>query len=90
MRGCLPLVFTLCIALNKALSVSLVVKTRYGNAEGAMCHFPFTFEGKSYTTCTTVGRTDNLPWCATTADYSKDRKYGFCPSERKINILTYY
>uniref|UniRef100_A0A4W6CP42 Matrix metalloproteinase-9 n=1 Tax=Lates calcarifer TaxID=8187 RepID=A0A4W6CP42_LATCA len=57
------------------------VKTRYGNADGAMCHFPFTFEGKTYTTCTTDGRTDDLPWCATTADYSRDKKYGFCPSE---------
>ncbi|XP_040907181.1 matrix metalloproteinase-9 [Toxotes jaculatrix] len=58
-----------------------VVKTRFGNADGAMCHFPFTFNGKTYTTCTTDGRTDNLPWCATTADYSRDKKYGFCPSE---------
>ncbi|KAG7520331.1 matrix metalloproteinase-9 [Solea senegalensis] len=57
------------------------VKTRYGNADGALCHFPFMFEGNSYTTCTTEGRTDNLPWCATTADYNKDKKYGFCPSE---------
>lgn len=57
------------------------VKTRFGNADGAMCHFPFTFEGKSYTTCTTDGRQDNLPWCATTADYGRDKKYGFCPSE---------
>ncbi|KAI3357388.1 hypothetical protein L3Q82_015820, partial [Scortum barcoo] len=63
------------------LGTGPAVKTRYGNADGAMCHFPFTFEGKSYTTCTTDGRTDNLPWCATTADYSKDKKYGFCPSE---------
>lgn len=59
------------------------MKTYYGNADGATCHFPFTFEGKSYTSCTTEGRTDNLPWCATTADYNKDKKYGFCPSERK-------
>uniref|UniRef100_A0A8C6PX32 Matrix metalloproteinase-9 n=1 Tax=Nothobranchius furzeri TaxID=105023 RepID=A0A8C6PX32_NOTFU len=57
------------------------VKTRYGNANGAMCHFPFTFEGKSYTSCTTEGRTDNLPWCATTASYDADKEYGFCPSE---------
>lgn len=58
-----------------------VVQTRYGNANGALCHFPFIFEGKPYTTCTTEGRTDNLPWCGTTADYDKDKKYGFCPSE---------
>ena len=65
-----------------------VVKTRYGNAEGALCHFPFVFEGKSYSSCTSEGRTDNLPWCATTADYDNDKKYGFCPSERKTEIYT--
>uniref|UniRef100_A0A3B4WHD2 Matrix metalloproteinase-9 n=1 Tax=Seriola lalandi dorsalis TaxID=1841481 RepID=A0A3B4WHD2_SERLL len=63
------------------LGTGPAVKTSYGNADGAMCHFPFTFEGKSYTTCTTEGRTDDLPWCATTADYGRDKKYGFCPSE---------
>ncbi|KAM3618097.1 uncharacterized protein V6R79_015474 [Siganus canaliculatus] len=57
------------------------IKTSYGNADGAMCHFPFTFDGKTYTTCTTEGRSDKLPWCATTADYSRDKKFGFCPSE---------
>uniref|UniRef100_A0A4W4GA40 Matrix metalloproteinase-9 n=1 Tax=Electrophorus electricus TaxID=8005 RepID=A0A4W4GA40_ELEEL len=57
------------------------VKTHYGNAEGAMCHFPFWFDGKSYSTCITEGRTDGLPWCATTANYDKDKKFGFCPSE---------
>nr|ABO86718.1 matrix metalloproteinase-9 [Ictalurus punctatus] len=57
------------------------IKTYFGNAEGALCHFPFRFEGKSYSTCITEGREDGLPWCATTADYGKDGKYGFCPSE---------
>lgn len=61
------------------------IKTHYGNADGAMCHFPFLFEGKSYSTCTAEGRTDGLPWCATTADYDKDQKFGFCPSERKCS-----
>ncbi|XP_055078905.1 matrix metalloproteinase-9 [Periophthalmus magnuspinnatus] len=63
-----------------------VVKTSYGNANGALCHFPFIFEGKAYTTCTTEGRTDNLPWCGTTEDYDKDKKYGFCPSELLYTI----
>ncbi|XP_065422474.1 matrix metalloproteinase-9 isoform X5 [Chrysemys picta bellii] len=58
-----------------------VVKTSYGNANGAACHFPFTFEGQSYSTCTSEGRSDGLPWCATTANYDTDKVYGFCPSE---------
>lgn len=61
------------------------MKTSFGNAEGALCYFPFSFEGKQYSTCTTEGRSDNLPWCATTADYGRDKKFGFCPSERKID-----
>ncbi|XP_064156111.1 matrix metalloproteinase-9 isoform X2 [Anguilla rostrata] len=68
------------------LGKGLVVKTHYGNAEGAMCQFPFVFEGKSYSTCTTEGRSDGLPWCATTADYGRDKKYGFCPSEHTAVI----
>ncbi|XP_053250779.1 matrix metalloproteinase-9 [Podarcis raffonei] len=63
------------------LGTGVVVKTRFGNANGANCHFPFTFEGKSYATCTTEGREDNLPWCSTTANFDQDKKYGFCPSE---------
>ncbi|KAM9527920.1 matrix metalloproteinase-9 [Guaruba guarouba] len=63
------------------LGTGLVVKTRHGNANGADCHFPFIFEGRSYSRCITEGRTDGLPWCATTASYDRDKKYGFCPSE---------
>ncbi|XP_061696385.1 matrix metalloproteinase-9 [Syngnathoides biaculeatus] len=71
---------------NWTLGKGAVVKTRYGNAEGALCHFPFTFEGKSYTRCTTDGREDNLPWCSTTADFGRDKKYGFCSSELLYTI----
>uniref|UniRef100_A0A8C3JB46 Matrix metallopeptidase 9 n=1 Tax=Calidris pygmaea TaxID=425635 RepID=A0A8C3JB46_9CHAR len=63
------------------LGTGIVVKTRHGNANGADCHFPFVFEGQSYSRCITEGRTDGLPWCATTASYDRDKKYGFCPSE---------
>ncbi|KAL2104041.1 hypothetical protein ACEWY4_000909 [Coilia grayii] len=68
------------------LGAGPAVKTLYGNSDGAMCHFPFTFEGQSYSTCTTEGRTDDLPWCSTTADYDKDKKFGFCPSELLYTI----
>uniref|UniRef100_A0A3B3HXM3 Matrix metallopeptidase 9 n=1 Tax=Oryzias latipes TaxID=8090 RepID=A0A3B3HXM3_ORYLA len=63
-----------------------VVKTYYGNADGAMCHFPFVFGGKTYTSCTSEGRADKLPWCSTTDDYDRDGKYGFCPSELLYTI----
>uniref|UniRef100_A0A6I8PWC3 Matrix metalloproteinase-9 n=1 Tax=Xenopus tropicalis TaxID=8364 RepID=A0A6I8PWC3_XENTR len=63
------------------LGTGTVVKTRFGNAEGALCHFPFIFDGQSYSSCTTSGRSDGLPWCSTTPSYDQDKKYGFCPSE---------
>nr|1CXW_A Chain A, HUMAN MATRIX METALLOPROTEINASE 2 [Homo sapiens] len=53
--------------------------TMGGNAEGQPCKFPFRFQGTSYDSCTTEGRTDGYRWCGTTEDYDRDKKYGFCP-----------
>uniref|UniRef100_A0A673HY71 72 kDa type IV collagenase n=1 Tax=Sinocyclocheilus rhinocerous TaxID=307959 RepID=A0A673HY71_9TELE len=50
-----------------------------GNADGAPCKFPFTFQGEKYDSCTTSGRDDGYRWCATTEDYDRDKTYGFCP-----------
>ncbi|XP_070706018.1 cation-independent mannose-6-phosphate receptor [Pempheris klunzingeri] len=58
--------------------------------EGEVCVFPFTLMKKSFTECTKEGRTDGRKWCATTADYDTDRKWGFCSEasgKRQSSIL---
>ncbi|KAL6096173.1 igf2r [Pungitius sinensis] len=58
--------------------------------EGEVCVFPFTLMKKSYTACTKDERIDGKMWCATTADYDKDKKWGFCDAasgKRQSSIL---
>uniref|UniRef100_A0A8C0V6F1 Macrophage mannose receptor 1-like n=1 Tax=Cyanistes caeruleus TaxID=156563 RepID=A0A8C0V6F1_CYACU len=54
--------------------------TLLGNAFGAPCVFPFLYQQQWWAECTAAGRTDSWLWCATTADYDTDQRYGFCPS----------
>uniref|UniRef100_A0A4W5NIP0 Insulin-like growth factor 2 receptor n=1 Tax=Hucho hucho TaxID=62062 RepID=A0A4W5NIP0_9TELE len=57
---------------------------------GEVCVFPFNFLKKSYTVCTSKGRMDGRPWCATTSDFDKDKKLGFCvhvTGKRQSSIL---
>lgn len=63
------------------LRVPPVVRVKYGNADGEYCKFPFLFNGREYTSCTDAGRSDGFLWCATTYNFEKDGKYGFCPHE---------
>ena len=58
-----------------------MVRVKYGNADGEYCKFPFRFNGKEYTSCTDIGRSDGFLWCSTTYNFDKDGKYGFCPNE---------
>ncbi|KAL2082006.1 hypothetical protein ACEWY4_021824 [Coilia grayii] len=54
-----------------------------GTAAGEPCVFPFLFLGKEYADCTTEGRRDGRLWCATTYDYDRDKKWGFCETEEQ-------
>ena len=40
------------------------------------CVFPFVFNGTSFNSCTTVNA--SRKWCATTANYDRDKQWGFC------------
>ncbi|XP_062428306.1 cation-independent mannose-6-phosphate receptor isoform X2 [Rhea pennata] len=44
--------------------------------EGELCVFPFKYKGKSYEECITEEK--NRLWCATTENYQRDGKWGFC------------
>ncbi|KAG7268034.1 hypothetical protein CRUP_018323 [Coryphaenoides rupestris] len=59
-----------------------------GNADGAPCKFPFTFQGDKYNECTTAGRDDGYRWCGTTDDYDRDTSYGFCPETGLHHLRT--
>lgn len=69
-----------CVTLI-GLCVGTVPVVIGGTASGEPCLFPFLFLGKEYLDCTTEGRGDGRLWCATTYDYERDKKWGFCESE---------
>ncbi|XP_036385207.1 matrix metalloproteinase-9-like isoform X2 [Megalops cyprinoides] len=50
------------------------------STEGDACVFPFTYNGKSYSQCTTAGFFPGAPWCATTSDYDTDKEWAYCPT----------
>ncbi|XP_064624955.1 cysteine-rich venom protein pseudechetoxin-like [Lineus longissimus] len=51
------------------------METFGGNANGTVCKFPFTYEGKEYKYCISESL---LPWCATTSCYDQDKTWGYC------------
>ncbi|XP_074522887.1 secretory phospholipase A2 receptor [Halichoeres trimaculatus] len=55
------------------------IHTLLGNAHGMPCALPFKYNNKWYYECTTEGREDHLPWCATTTRYDETERWGFCP-----------
>ncbi|XP_062382458.1 matrix metalloproteinase-9-like [Sardina pilchardus] len=59
------------------------IPTLNGNAGGAVCVFPFLYKDEQYSKCTTTEH--NRPWCATTSNHDRDKKWGDCTDVPTIN-----
>ncbi|XP_066554682.1 C-type mannose receptor 2 [Amia ocellicauda] len=55
------------------------IYTIQGNSHGRPCTIPFMYDNQWFHECTSIGREDGHLWCATTTDYGKDERWGFCP-----------
>jgi len=56
--------------------VFCLARTFDGNDGGAPCVFPFISDGAEHDSC--ILSNAKMPWCATTPDYDRDKKWGYC------------
>ena len=63
---------------------SFSVYTLSGNDNNAPCVFPFIYDGMTFTECTSKGDKHNRVWCATTSNYDKDKKWGYCQTDDDV------
>lgn len=60
------------------------LQSQGGNSDGSCCHFPFTYKNNSYNSC--INKDREALWCATTTNFDKKGKWGFCWELSSYNI----
>uniref|UniRef100_A0A6Q2XGH6 Mannose receptor, C type 2 n=1 Tax=Esox lucius TaxID=8010 RepID=A0A6Q2XGH6_ESOLU len=79
----------LCSRTYREVRTLHEIYTIQGNSHGRPCYLPFLYDGQWFHSCTSIGREDGHLWCATTYDYGKDERWGFCPVN-KNNCETFW
>ena len=75
---------------NAGVTKTCNTQTIGGNSNGAICVFPFIYEGVFNFEC--IKLNNLVPWCGTTKDYDTDKKWGNCAGlsiREKVSLSSY-